>query len=610
MQRGRGERGDSATASGSERVHLVAAVRLAARLLWAGSPVLFVSAMALQALSGSALAGVLLIADHLVRTILNTSRDAFGLKQAPYLLAIVVVAGGASLANGAQMAARKLLVERTIRYISGITLGAAAAVPLEELERSEFHDRLQRAQRYHIMAPLAVADGVFGLATTLFYLVGAGVAILLIAPLALPVVLAGAVPIWIAGARQGRAFFAFLFGESENDRVRFALSSTLLSRQNAKEVRAFLLFEFLKGRWDRLYQERIKEETRVVTRSFGRLAIGAGMAALALAATLVLLSALVAAGQLTVASSVTGAVAVVILSNRLATAGASIQSIFEYGRHLEDFDELASLAHRGRASHHGSDPGPFSSVELRSVSFRYPEGRANALEDIDFRIEAGEVVALVGENGSGKTTLAKLVCCLYRPTAGTVAWSGQDVAELDRTAAWEQIAPIFQDFARYPLTAKENIAVGRIARIDDEDGVHHAAHQAGVLSLLQGLPKGLDTLLMKELTGGTDLSGGEWQKVALARAFFRDAPLIVLDEPTASLDAQAEHEVFTSVRSLAQGRAVLLISHRFSTVRSADRIVVIHQGRIVEQGSHEELMAAKGRYHMMFTLQAEPYVGA
>jgi ATP-binding cassette subfamily B protein len=223
------------------------------------------------------------------------------------------------------------------------------------------------------------------------------------------------------------------------------------------------------------------------------------------------------------------------------------------------------------------------------------------------RISAGEVVALVGENGSGKTTLAKCLSALFTPTAGRILWDGADVRELDRKELRQQIGVIFQDFVRYQLTARENIGFGRAEAVDDLDAIAEAARQAGAHDYLAALPDGYETMLGKEFTGGYDLSLGQWQRVALARAFFRNASLLVLDEPTASLDARAESELFEYVQALARGRSVLLISHRFSTVKSADRIYVLHAGEIVEEGSHEDLVALGGRYAELFELQAAAY---
>jgi ATP-binding cassette subfamily B protein len=256
------------------------------------------------------------------------------------------------------------------------------------------------------------------------------------------------------------------------------------------------------------------------------------------------------------------------------------------------------------------DPGRLESLVVDGVSFGYPGTEGLALREVSLELRAGEVVALVGENGSGKTTLAKLLCGLYRPTEGSIRWNGRPLGELDRDALRRQIGVIFQDFLQYQLTAGANVAMGRHEAFEDHAAVVAAAELAGAHDFVSALPAGYDTLLTRAFLGGVELSIGEWQRVAVARAFFSDSSLLVLDEPTAALDPRGEHELFESVRALAKGRTVVLISHRFSTVKSADRIYVIDDGRIAASGTHDELMAAHGLYAELFTLQASAYLGA
>jgi ATP-binding cassette subfamily B protein len=241
---------------------------------------------------------------------------------------------------------------------------------------------------------------------------------------------------------------------------------------------------------------------------------------------------------------------------------------------------------------------------VEDVHFTYPSGSRPALRGVTLGINRGEIVALVGENGSGKTTLAKLLCALHRPTIGRITWDGVDVADLDPDSVRDRIAVLFQDFLHFHLTARDNIGFGRIDRRDDLAAIRAAATRAGIDLALRALPEGYESRLGPEWLGGTDLSGGQWQRLALARAFFRDAPLVVLDEPTAALDPRAERDLFDAVRGLYQGRTVLLISHRYSTVRSADRIIVLRDGQIVESGDHHSLMAADGLYAELYTLQS------
>jgi ATP-binding cassette, subfamily B, bacterial len=253
-------------------------------------------------------------------------------------------------------------------------------------------------------------------------------------------------------------------------------------------------------------------------------------------------------------------------------------------------------------------PRRFERLVAEDVSFTYPESHRPAVDGVSVEIGAGEVIALVGENGSGKTTLAKMLAGLYRPESGRIRWDGVDLADVDADELRDSIAVIFQDFERYLLPARENIGLGRSESIDDIDAIRAASQRADADRFLADLPEGYETMLGREFAGGYDLSIGQWQRVALARAFFRDAPFVILDEPTAALDARSESQLFDRMRELLDGRSVVLISHRFSSVRNADRIYVLHDGRVVEHGAHDELMAADGLYAELFTLQARAYL--
>jgi ATP-binding cassette subfamily B protein len=312
---------------------------------------------------------------------------------------------------------------------------------------------------------------------------------------------------------------------------------------------------------------------------------------------------------MTLAAATAAAVAIVQLGGVLTSLAFGASQLYEGSLFLEDhrvFHDLLPEVRRARPA--GPAPTGFQTIHVEGVGFTYPEAAAPALEDVSLTLRRGEIVALVGENGSGKTTLAKLLCQLYRPQRGRIRWDGTDLAEVDADRLRDAIAVLFQDFGQYLFDAASNVGVGRVERRTDRAGIERAAREAGAHEFLAALPEGYDTMLGKIFEGGVDLSVGQWQRIALARAFFRDAPLVILDEPTAALDARREHELFASMRALLRDRTVLLISHRFSSVLSADRIYVLKSGRIVEQGTHGELMRLGGLYAELFTLQAAAYL--
>jgi ATP-binding cassette subfamily B protein len=274
-------------------------------------------------------------------------------------------------------------------------------------------------------------------------------------------------------------------------------------------------------------------------------------------------------------------------------------------------DEVAgtlapSTAHAGTPDLRGA-PDARGAIEFRDVSFHYPTADHDVLSSISFVIKPGEKVALVGENGAGKTTLVKLLARLYDPTHGTIYVNGQDLRTIDPPAYYRQIGVIFQDYIHYSFTARENVGLGWVEALGDDARVRRAAGMGGAASLIERLPKGYDTPLSNRFDGGVDLSGGEWQRIALSRAFMRDAPLLILDEPTAALDAYAESEVYRRFAELTSGRTTVFVTHRLASVHMADTILVLKGGRLVEQGDHNSLMALQGEYAAMFNLQAEHY---
>jgi ATP-binding cassette subfamily B protein len=321
--------------------------------------------------------------------------------------------------------------------------------------------------------------------------------------------------------------------------------------------------------------------------------------------TLTALIALTLAGHLSVPEAAAAGGAMVLLGQRLAAGGFGSQMLLESALFLDDFLSFVGPAPAPAVPAATPAPAPGAPpVDAQDVWFSYAGRPEPVLRGVSVRIEPGQVVALVGANGSGKTTLAKLLAGLYVPERGRVLLHGADTTTADRQALRRDVAVVFQDFVRYFLLVRDNIAMGRHERFGDDAGVVEAARRAGADGDLERLPDGYASMLGPAFAGGVDLSVGQWQKIAIARLFFRDAPFVILDEPTAALDARAEHDLFARIRELLAGRAVLLISHRFSTVREADRIYVLEDGAVIEAGTHDELLALGETYAEMFTLQA------
>ncbi len=381
------------------------------------------------------------------------------------------------------------------------------------------------------------------------------------------------------------------------------------SRESAKEMKIFGLAPWLRERFSTLTDQLIDENRAMAKRrlGWGTVLSIVGSFGYYGAYAWVVVQAL--NGKISIGS-------LQFLINSIAGAAAQIQAIFstfssiaDQALFLTDLLEFFAVEPKIRtASVAIPAPRPIQrGFEFQDVSFRYAGAERLILKNLNFRIEPGERIALVGANGQGKTTFVKLIARLYDPTEGRILLDGRDLREYDMASLHREIGVIFQDFVRYEMPARANIGVGRLEYLGDEARLREAAHKSQAEDVLGKLEGGMDQMLGRRFEGGVDLSGGEWQKFALARAYLRDAQVLILDEPTAALDAMAEYEVFRRFSELTEGRMAILISHRFSTVRMSDRIVVLEDGAIREQGTHQELVGSGGRYAEMFELQAANY---
>jgi ATP-binding cassette subfamily B protein len=578
--------------------------------VWSASPRIFLTSAALQLLTGATIAVQLLLARAVLGTLVpGRGGEVQFARAVPYIIVLAIVFALSNFAMSIQYELQRLLSELVNRRTAASVLDIAITAPLEAFESSEFHDRLQRAEMGAGMRPFQITQSILGMIGGAAGVIGVSVALFVLQPILVVLILIAFLPIWFTAVRGSRAFYRFSFGMTANDRRRAYLRNTLTNRDAAKEVIAFGLGSLFHDMWTRLYADRIAELRKLVVDRVKLALASSAITSLVVLGPVALVTYLVAIGLMSVPQALAGVIGLILLRPALAGIIFSAVQLYESSLFLEDYAVFLRLKPRVEPKPVVAPmPAPFERLVVDSVTFTYPTGSEPALCDVSLDIKRGEVVALVGENGSGKTTLAKLLCGLYLPQKGQILWDGRDVATMDPTELRRSIAIIFQDFVQYVLAAADNVGVGREDRFGDRAGIQQAAVQAGAHPFLSALPDGYDTLLGPEFEGGKALSVGQWQRVALARAFFRDAAFIILDEPTAALDARSEHELFQSIRALCQRRSVLLISHRFSTVRSADRIYVLKDGAIVESGNHSELMRRGGLYSELFTLQASAYL--
>jgi ATP-binding cassette subfamily B protein len=501
-----------------------------------------------------------------------------------------------------------LLADNYTRHVSIQVMTHAAELDLQTYENPLFYDRLERA-RVQATDRLGMIQSIGRLVQQVITTISLAISIMFFSPWLLLLLIAGVIPAFL-----GESHFAFL-GYAKNFRqtpIRRQLDYLLVlggSREAAKELKLFGLSKFLVERFTRL-SNRIYSENVSLARK--RLVAGSFLSMIGIAG---LYSAYVLVIRRTISGSLTIG-ALTFLTGAIVQASTNIQQTFSTLSGIADQALFLTdlLAFFGMQPAIRSKPlallAPRPIVrgfEFRNVSFAYPGSSRLILNRLNFHLHPQERVALIGENGQGKTTIVKLITRLYDPTEGQVLLDGVDLREYSLEDLYREIGVIFQDFMRYEMTASENIAVGKIDEIDHLELLQTAARKSLADEVVGRLPLKYDQMLGRRFDGGLDLSGGEWQKVALARAYLRDAQLLILDEPTAALDARSEFEVFRRFAELTQGKMALFISHRFSTVRMADRIVVLENGSIAEEGSHDQLSKLGGRYAEMFEMQAASY---
>jgi ATP-binding cassette subfamily B protein len=523
------------------------------------------------------------------------------------LLEGALVASFAGIQRGLSLC-QSLLRAQLGQRVNVMILEKALTLELRHFEDSEFYDRLTRARREASSRPLSLVMRTFGLAQNGIALLSFGAVLIRFSPWSVIVLLLAGLPAFVAEAKfSGDAFRLFRWRSPET-RMQMYIETVLAREDHAKEVKLFGLGRRLLGRYRNIFTGLYREDRALSIRrdSWGF--------ALGLLGTLTLYGAYVWIALATVRGAISLGHMTVYLGlfrqgqSAVSSILAAVGGMYEdnlYLSTLYEYLETPVAAPTGEIIH-GSNPA--DGIRFEQVSFSYPGAVEPTLRDINLHLPPGSSLALVGENGSGKTTLIKLLTRLYEPSAGRILLEGVDIRDWDQERLRTRIGVIFQDFTRYQLQVGENVGVGDELHFEDEARWREAAGKGRAADFIDELPRGYQTQLGKWFRDGQELSGGQWQKIALSRAFMRtQADVLVLDEPTAAMDARAEAEVFEHFRQLSKGRITILISHRFSTVRMADQIAVLERGRIIEQGSHAQLMALGGHYAQLFSLQARGY---
>jgi ATP-binding cassette subfamily B protein len=613
---------------------LPALIAQAVRLAWEASPLDTAAAVAFNLAAGVFTAFGLLATTGVLTALFSAGPTPERVRAA--LPSLVLVSVAAALRAGFQAAAGWAQARLGPRVERGVELRMyrlTTAVELAALDDSEFLDDLQRAEGRGMRAAPEVVRNTVDILTGLAGLIAAAGTLGVLHPLLLPLLLLTALPEGWASARAAKMRYFTMLTLVGIARRKWILSDLMADRRHAAEVRSFTMRDFLLGEYDQVaeYQRDVELDLarrQTLARVFGDVLQGAATAGVYVALGVMLWS-----GAVPLAVAGTAVLAIRTGQNSLANLVFAVNHCYEEGLYFGDYLGFLAAAERRIPMAGGAQeaergtavamPDRFERIVVENVTFTYPGADSRSLNGVSLELRAGEVVALVGENGSGKTTIAKILAGLYRPDGGDVQWDATSLRDVDPDALRSRIAVIAQEYTHWPMTARQNITMGR--RIEDggdgDGAVRRAARDSGAEEVVAELSQGYDTLLDRRFEGGAELSGGQWQRLAVARGFYRDAPLLICDEPTAALDARAEHALFERIRTHADGtsgagaamagdRTLLLITHRLASVQHADRIYVLDHGRVIEEGDHDALMAIGGLYAELFTLQASAYLQA
>ncbi len=535
--------------------------------------------------------------DGLVSTVITLALIQFGL------------AAGSALLQTLRNINQQALQELTAQRIQLMLMQHANRLDLSFYENPQFYDTLQQAQREAGFRPTSMVEQMFGLLSSLITFLSMIALITRLGWVVAVVALIAPIPSFIASSRYGWQGYRMSRWQSP-DRRRMAYFLDLLTKDTYnKEIKLFGLGDFFIDRWNEISMRFFHENRSLVKRRYLMGFVWGSLSTVVTSGTYLYVALRAIGGFLTLGDLTFYTQAVGSVQSSLSSMLDGLSGMYENSLYLGNLYSFLDYVPEIQSP---AEPRKLElplkgGLEFRNVSFTYPGKEEPALRDVSFTIEPGEAVALVGQNGAGKTTVVKLLTRLYDPDEGQILLDGHDIREYDLTDLHAAIGVIFQDYVTYYFSARENIGVGRLPEMENLERVEQSAAKSGAAGVIEHLPQGYDTMLGRWFNDGYQLSGGEWQKVALARAFMRDAEILILDEPTASLDARAEYEIFARMKELTQGKIALFISHRFSTVRLADRIFVLENGTVSEAGSHSELLTLDGTYAELFNLQAAAY---
>lgn len=579
-------------------------------LAWTASPQSLVKYSLLGMLSSAMPPITVYLGAVLVNRIADARLHALGWYDIVPIIIGLWSATGVQRAIGAYMGyGRNLFVRRVQLEAERRLLEQASKVDLGHFDNSDWHDRLARAKRDVSWRPGDLTWSVLGLSGNIVTIVLMAGLLASLHYVLVILALAAALLSLALERRITARLYEFYYKETPEEREREYLGDLLVQPRTTKEIRAYVLADYLLGRY-RERSEELYRQREQMYRSGTRISMLTGLVtgtALALAYLFVAVRGI--AGAIDPGGVVLVIGAFTSVSGTLQNISSTFVAVDQHTTFLEDYfsflgiEPLIPVPATSRPVPASLEAG----IEFDDVTFTYPGGTELAVSNLSLHIRGGELIALVGENGAGKSTLIKLLMRFYDPTAGAVRIGGADLRDINPLELRSRIGVLFQDYATYELSVRENVMMGRPDRIDGDDRVLQALQDARSDWLLRKMPKGLDAKVGRLFEGGHDLSGGEWQRLALARIMYRDADVWILDEPTASLDPEAEAAIFAELRETLKGRIGIVISHRFSTVRIADRIAVIADGKVAELGSHDELMRAGGRYSQLFELQAAGY---